>query len=318
MTSGSSAEVSAADLERELVLVRAAAEGRPGGVFGPGSMVWQIDREAAIFLAAGRALLLQLAHPWVAMAIAEHSRSLADPIGRFHRTFGVVFTMVFGTTDETIDAARRLYRRHAAISGQLKESAGAFSVGSAYRANDVAALRWVFATLTDSAVVAFELVNPPLSRRERERYYQESRLFAAFFGIPQAALPQSWQAFSAYFEEMVGTGRLAVGDAARGTAVALFEGSGTWLRSPGWYRALTANLLPERLRDDFGLRYGPSEQRAVRCTLATLRVLYPRIPFQLRYVAPYHEACARLAGRQPGALNRKLNRFWIGRNSMAG
>ena len=82
-------------------------------------MVWRIDREAAIFLAAGRALLLQLAHPWVAAAIAEHSHSLSDPIGRFHRTFGVVFTMVFGTTDEAIAAARRLYHRHAAISGAL-------------------------------------------------------------------------------------------------------------------------------------------------------------------------------------------------------
>ncbi len=318
MTSGPPAQVTEADLERELVLVRAAAEGRPGGVFGRGSMVWRIDREAAIFLAAGRALLLQLAHPWVAAAIAQHSRSLADPIGRFHRTFGVVFTMVFGTTDEAISTARRLHRRHAAISGQLNESAGAFPAGSAYRANDVAALRWVFATLSDSALVAFELVNPPLSIEERERYYREHLVFAAFFGIPQTAIPQSWQAFSDYFEEMVGSDRLAVGGAARGISKALFKGSGTWLRSPGWYRALTASLLPERLRDDFGLNYGPSEQRAVRRALAVLRVLYPGIPFQLRYVAPYHEACARLAGRQPGALNRRLNRFWIGRNSMAG
>ena len=318
VTSAPSAEVTEADLERELALVRAAAEGRRGGVFGPGSMVWRIDREAAIFLAAGRALLLQLAHPWVAAAIAQHSRSLADPIGRFHRTFGVVFTMVFGTTDEAIAAARRLYHRHAAISGYLAESAGAFPVGTAYKADDVAALRWVFATLVDSAVAAFELVNPPLSPTEREGYYRECRLFAAFFGIPQSALPQSWPAFSDYVEETVGSHTLAVTSAAREIAQALFEGAGTRLRSPGWYRALTTSLLPDRLRDDFGLRYGPSEQRAVRRALALLRFLYPRISDQLRYVAPYHEAGARLAGRRPGALNRGLNRFWIGRDSMAG
>ena len=109
-----------------------------------------------------------------------------------------------------------------------------------------------------------------------------------------------------------------VGDAARRIAESLFEGSGTWLRSPNWYRALTASLLPERLRDDFGLLYGRSEQRAVRRALALLRSLYPRIPARLRYVAPYHEACARLAGRRPGAVTRRLNRFWIGRDSMAG
>src|SRR3712207_7704222 len=41
----------------------------------------------SLFLGAGRALLLQLAHPWVAAGISQHSTTLADPIGRFHRTF---------------------------------------------------------------------------------------------------------------------------------------------------------------------------------------------------------------------------------------
>jgi uncharacterized protein (DUF2236 family) len=67
----------------------------------------EIAAHAAIFLGAGRALLLQLAH-WVAAAIAEHSRTLADPIGRFHRTFNITFTLVFGTLDEFLRAARHL------------------------------------------------------------------------------------------------------------------------------------------------------------------------------------------------------------------
>jgi hypothetical protein len=42
------------------------------------------------------------------------------------------------------------------------------------------------------------------------------------------------------------------------------------------------------------------------------------VPASLRYVAPYHEALARLAGRdRPAPLTRLLNRFWIGRSSMA-
>ncbi len=307
------------DLERELAMVRAAAAERAGGVFGPDSMVWRIDREAATFLAAGRALLLQLSHPWVAAAIAGHSKSLADPIGRFHRTFGLVFTMVFGTTDEAVAAARRLYRRHAMIAGVLAESAGRFPAGSAYCANDLAALRWVFATLADSAIVAFELVHPPLSVTEREHYYAEFRRFASFFGIPQTALPQSWPAFADYVEQMLASDTLAVGSAARAIAPKLFAGAGTWLRSPSWYRALTASLLPGRLRDEFALRWGTAEERTANRALALLRFVYPRIPASLRYVGPYREACARLAGDiRPAILTRLLNRFWIGRNSIAG
>jgi uncharacterized protein (DUF2236 family) len=57
------------------------------GFFGPGSVSWQVNRESAVFLAAGRAALLQLAHPWVASALAQHSSLLHDAVGRFHPRF---------------------------------------------------------------------------------------------------------------------------------------------------------------------------------------------------------------------------------------
>src|SRR3954464_1271705 len=112
--------VGAADLERSLEWVRGHAAGSTAGVFGPASAIWQVDREALVFLGAGRALLLQFAHPWVATAVAEHSAALRDPVGRFHRTFEIVFTLVFGSLDQALTTSRRLHRRHAAnISGAL-------------------------------------------------------------------------------------------------------------------------------------------------------------------------------------------------------
>src|SRR5262245_13537327 len=181
--------VSREDLERELALVRNTAAGEREGIFGPGSQTWRVSREAAIFLGAGRALLLQLAHPWVAAAVAEHSRTFADPIGRFHRTFDIVFTMVFGTLDQAFTAARSLHRRHTAIRGRLPDAAGPFAAGSSYHANELAALTWVHATLIDSAVIAHDLVLPPLGAEAQERHYAESRLFAGLFGIPHHSLP---------------------------------------------------------------------------------------------------------------------------------
>jgi len=318
MTSAQRAIVTEADLERELAFVRSAAAGALEGVFGPNSVAWRVDREAAIFLGAGRALLLQLAHPWVAAAIAQHSRTLADPIGRFHRTFSIAFTMVFGSTSQALAAAGRLHRRHTAISGTLGESSGGFAAGSQYRANDVAALFWVHATLTDTALAAFELVNPLLSLGERERYYAEARLSAALFGIPQDAMPERWADFARYMQEMLASDMLAVSGAARRIAAELFSGTATRWRVPLWYRALTAQLLPPRLRDEFGLPYGRLEQRSATRALTLARWLYPRMPARLRYVAPYHEALARLTGRErPDGLTRALNRLWIGQNSMA-
>ena len=319
MLSRQSFVVGEADLERGLTAAREAAADHFAGVFGPGSMMWRIDKEAAIFLGAGRALLLQLAHPWIAAAIAEHSRTLTDPIGRFHRTFNAMFTIVFGTTEQALGAARRLHRRHAGISGRLTATLGPFAAGSRYQANDVAALSWVHTTLIDTALVAYELVYPPLAAAEREGYWTEALRFAAFFGVPQETLPQSWAEFSAGNARMWGSNVLTVGEQAREIAEAVLSGAGTWLPMPSWYRALTARLLPARLRDEFGLPYGRREERKTERALAVLRRVYPRLPRRLRHVGPYHEACARLAGaKRPGITTRLSNRLWIGQKSMAG
>lgn len=306
------------DLEHELAIIRDRGAENCTGVFGLGSMMWHIDKQAAIFLGAGRALLLQLAHPWVAAAIAQHSRVLADPIGRFHGTFNLMFTMVFGTTEQALAAARRLHRRHAHIGGKLAEAAGSFAAGSRYRANDLAALGWVHATLIDTALVAHELVHPPLSAEDRERYWGEARVFAAFFGIPPDTLPLSWVDFVGYNHNMWRSDVLTVSDEARKIAGAVLSGAGARFPIPSWYRAMTARLLPARLRDDFGLPYGVAESRRTDRVLAVIRRVYPRMPNYLRHVGPYQEARARLAGRRPGAMIRLMNRFWIGQESMVG
>jgi len=227
--------------------------------------------------------------------------------------------MVFGTTEQALAAARRLHRRHACISGILPEAAGAFAAGSRYEANDVAALRWVHATLIDTALVAHQLVCQPLSSEEREVYWSEARLFAAFFGIPRDVLPWSWRDFADANEQMWRSDLLTVSKEARAIAGAVLGGAGSRVPIPSWYRALTARLLPARLRDDFGMAYGEPERRKTEHTLTVLRRVYPWVPRRLRQVGPYQEACARLAGREkPGAATRVLNRLWIGRKSMTG
>lgn len=318
MTAAANAELSnlvgVEDLERQLAFVHTSAAGPREGLFGPHSLMWRISREAAIFLGAGRALLLQLAHPWVAAAITEHSRTLDDPVGRFHRTFDTVFTMVFGDLDQALAAARRLHRRHMAICGRLREDAGPFSAGSSYRANDVAALIWVYATLVDTALVAHDLVLPSLTMEERERYYAENRLFAGLFGIPQPSLPYDWRAFASYNEAMWRSDILTVGPAARTIARQLFDGARPWLRVPRWYQTVTAHLLPPRLRTAFGFRYGETDRLAAHRTIERIRRVYPLLPDRLRYVAPYQEAQARMLGRaHPDLATQALNLLWIGR-----
>jgi uncharacterized protein (DUF2236 family) len=224
---------------------------------------------------------------------------------------------VFGTLDQALAAARRLHRRHAAVTGTLPSTAGRYAAGSAYRANEVSALRWVHATLVETALLSHDLVLPALTAGEREQYWAEARLFAALFGIRQADLAPDWASFAAYNETMWGADSLSVSPAARQIAEQIFSGTATGLRVPQWYLALTAHLLPERLRGEFGLSFGEREQRSMNLALAWIRRLYPRLPMRLRTVGPYQEALARLQGaKQSGLAIRWLNRVWIGRPMM--
>ena len=309
--------VSPEDFERSLEIVRASAAGQREGVLGPASTTWRVNREAAIFLGAGRALLLQLAHPWVAAAISDQSKVFDDPLGRFHRTFNVTFTMVFGTLDQALATARRLHRRHTTVVGVMPASAGAFDAGSPYCANEVAALRWVHATLVESAALARDLVLPSLGEEERDRYWREARLFAALFGIPKDSLAPDWTSFITYTNDMLASDVLTVSSTARDIAQQIFSGRVTGVRPPFWYRALTAQMLPERLRVAFGLPLGEAELRSAGRALTWIRRIYPLLPDRLRTVGPYQEALARVRGEQRPALGtRWLNRLWIGQPHM--
>ncbi len=311
--------VSEAALDRLLDEVRNSAAGPAQGIFGATSISWKVNRESALFLAAGRAALLQLAHPWVAAAIAEHSTTLADPIGRFHRTFRVMFTMVFGSLEQALAVSRRLHGRHSIIRGNLPEAVGRFAEGSSYEANDIAALRWVYATLVDSALVAYELVLPPLSGAEREQYYEESKTLAALFGIPRQDLPFRWLDFKTYFDATCESSLLAVSSDTRHMAHQLQRGAGSWLRPPFWYTALTTRLLPPHLREEFGLAFGEREERAAIRAMRWLPKIYRGLPDSVRFVGPYQEVQARLRGKpHPGLTVRLSNRLWIGTRSLLG
>jgi uncharacterized protein (DUF2236 family) len=306
------AVVSRNDSEALLATIERATLDRRAGVFGPGSMSWRINREAALFLGAGRAALLQLAHPWVATALEQHSTVMSRPIARFHNTFRIVFAMIFGSLDQALGASRHLYALHTRIRGEMPEDIAAYRRGSHYEANEIAALRWVYATLVESAVLAHECVMPALTPRELADYYAESKTLAALFGLPASALPGGWPAFLAWCREMEGSNALGVSATARTMAHNLLAGAGSWIKPPHWYRALTTEWLPERFRSEFQLDFGSADSRTAERAKRRLPQLYRRLPPVVRFIGPWHEASDRLQGKRPRTVARWSNRFWIG------
>ena len=310
--------ISRDDLLAQLEVLKRRALRPDEGLFGPGSMFWEVNKYSVTFFGAGRAALLQLAHPWVANAIVQHSKTVSDPWGRFRRTFTNVFTMTYGSVDQLLRCCIAVHNIHRAMTGTIATGAGAFAKGSAYQANDAGAMIWVHATLWETSVKMYELFIRELSPAEKEQYYQESKLFAFCFGIAEELLPPAWDDFLAYNEAMWASDQLTVGPEAREIARFLFDFNPALRPVLDHYRVLTSMVMPVRLREQFGLP--PANERsmaAFRRTTGLIRRVHPWLPRRLAYLPAYVEARRRLRGlHEPDFVTGALNRLMLGQTRL--
>lgn len=254
------------------------------GLFAPDSITRRVNREAVLLLGGGRALLLQVAHPLVAAGVAAHSRFEQHPLQRLLRTLESTLTIVFGSAAEALDAVRGIERVHARVHGRLERACGPFRAGTRYDANDPRLLLWVHATLVDSALVAYQRFCGPLSAAERRRFYDESRITARLFGVAEADVPPTYDAFQAYMRGMLRGPTLAVSRDGRAIAAALLSPP----LPPGLHqlaaatRLFTIGLLPPAIRRRYGYSWGPLRERALAAAALALRAGVPWLPPLLR------------------------------------
>lgn len=284
------------------------------GLYGPNSMMWKITSPLAPGgMGAGRALLLQTAHPWITAAIDEHSIVRYDPIERARRTFVNVLTMVYGSMPQVMESANRVHRTHIEIEGKISHPAGAFSQGSEYRANEINSMIWVHATLWETLVLMYEKLESPLSAEEKEQFYQETKLFAMLFGIPEDALPKDWNDFLAYNRAMWNSPQLTVTDNARQLRDDLFTPPNMLMAFPLWIQEIvTAAHMPERLREGYGMEYGAWEKFNNAWLMASAKFTQWILPDVMGIGALRHEADARLEGVRVGPYQRLLVRELLG------
>jgi uncharacterized protein (DUF2236 family) len=260
---------------------------RDTGLFGPDSLTWRVNREGALLLGGGRALLLQVAHPLVAAGVAQHSNYREDPFGRLYRTLDTVTTIVFGTTPEAKAAAARLHRVHTRVKGEAHD-------GTPYVATDPELLMWVHATLVDTSLLVYENYIGPLSLDERERYYQEQTLLGEQYGIPREQQPATYRDFNDYFDETVNGGTLQVTDSLRDVSAATMRPKlpVPFLGRPvvEYFNLVTTALMPAWLREELGLAWGPRRERVHAAQRNVIRRLIPVLPSLLRDFPPARSA----------------------------
>jgi uncharacterized protein (DUF2236 family) len=243
-----------------------------GAMFGPGSLTWRVNGEAVLLLGGGRALILQVAHPQVAAGVAEFSDFRNDPWGRLYRTLDVTLKIVFGDPQASRGASQQLRRAHQRVTGHDDR-------GRPYRALDPELLLWVHATLIDTSLTMYERYVAPLTPRERGLYYEEMKTLGEAYGVPPHVMPDDFAAFRRYWGSML-AGELRVTQTTRDVADAVLRPDLPRLAWPAIeaIRLVTVGTVPEALRDQLGLDWGPGRERLLGASQLTIRRLLPLLP----------------------------------------
>lgn len=164
------------------------------GLFGPDSVAWKVNSDAAMLVGGLRSLIFQTLHPLAMAGVADHSDYRNDPWGRLQRTSEFVGATTFGTqvyADRQIETVRRVHNR---VVGTAPD-------GRPYEANDPQLLLWVHATEVDSFLDAYRRYGTAqLTRYEADAYVAEMSVVAKRLGaqdVPTsvAELDQTLQMF---------------------------------------------------------------------------------------------------------------------------
>lgn len=219
--------------------------------------------EGSLVLGGGAALLLQLAHPVVAHAVAAHSGFARDPMRRLRHTLGYVYAIALGTPEVATAAAAAVDRAHTGIPG----------------ARDAEPQLWVAATLFEVGMRVHDALYSPLPDAVADEVYTVSGRLGTSLQLPAQLWPPTRAAFAEYWERMLPT--LAVGEEARAVAAGILHPARgavpCWLRvALPLGRLATAALLPDGIRDAYGLPRRPRRERAALAFVRALARVTPR------------------------------------------
>lgn len=301
------------DMKRSLAALREQGLDPQAGLFGPGSMYWEINKHSLVYFGGTvPAVLMQLAHPWIAIAVNEHSKIMSNPRQRARMTYSFLWSIVFGDLEVASRRAMGLHRLHSRVNGNIGEDTGRHQTTDNYAANEQHAMLWVHLTAVYCRANLFEEVVRPLSLEEKNRLCRESPRFGACFGLPAGIYPQDWTALETYIADMQASATVARTEAGLRLSRFLFSTIPLPLRRT--FIAFNSMAVPERTRELLELPTADAAtRRRARRLIRMLKLVDKGLPDRLTLLPAYQEAMGRLAGRdKPDWLTARLNKLVIG------
>ncbi|PWY79331.1 hypothetical protein BO70DRAFT_293528 [Aspergillus heteromorphus CBS 117.55] len=233
--------------------------------------IQMVVREGLLLAGGAAALLLQVAMPGVGKGVNHHSTFSRRPLDRLRTTMTFVYCMVFGTAKERQFIVKMVHRAHSPVQG------------ADYSADDIHLQLWVAATLYAVGVGMYEDVFGRIDEATAEALYLEYAILAKSLRVSGEMWPINRKAFWAYWDRQIAT--MEVTPEARHVAHDLLYNQNLPVHLAAlmpWMRFITAELLPPRIREAYGLKSTVLRRGAYRVTLEVIRATYPLVPMFIR------------------------------------
>lgn len=218
-------------------------------------------RDPRLLLAHDAIALLQLTHP----AVARAFDALGDPprAARHLRAHVALMRRLDAAPiEDATTAAASLHRRRYAMR-----------VGAARPLAEPDTLVWLAAARWHLDATLRARLDGPLDGDAAHHRHAGRRAVAPLHAVDRAQLPHTARAFDADIAARLADPAHALTRAALRVGAALLDSQPRLMRRP--LRALTAALLPPRIRSAYGLDLGPATRATTRHALAALRILTP-------------------------------------------
>ncbi len=169
------------------------------------------------------------------------------------------------------------------------------------------------ACLVDSALVFERLTVGRLDDAGRQRFHEEQMLAAELCLVPRAMIPPTVPALRAWLADIEDRGALQVTDGARRVLDLFLDPpeDAEWRAILRGVSRLAYGTLPPRIRDMYGLPFGPVKQAEMAATFPLIRAVRPLLPPKLRYIAPYQDHRLRERGIEPRDVDEARRRVGI-------
>jgi uncharacterized protein (DUF2236 family) len=249
-------------------------------------MARRVHGERSVGLLYGqRALLIGALEPLTYTGTMLSTKSREWPFKRLVRTAKAQETIFLGSKEEADRILARVRKQHLRVEGSLPEAAGAHAAGAEYSAFDPELMLWTLAVIADSGRAMYEAMVRRLSAGEREALWQDYLRFGELFGMPRDVAPATYPEFEAWFEGKLRSPDLhATPHALAFAPLVAFEQP---VPRSARLNLAAQNLvikgtLPPRVREIFGIAWGPRQERAFRALAATHRAAHHALPRKVR------------------------------------